>query len=352
MKYTIAFDADIFARQSNGGISVHFYHLITNLSRFRSVFLFYHSSKSKLIQKNSYFKLLSENKSIFVYKYSSLIGLKRVLINAQISIIAATYYSLVPLILGLPTIYTFHDAGQIKFIYKYFTLSRCLAFIAQTLTLNQASGISSDSQFSKAELLRYILIFPLFRNKPIYVTGNSSSLPLPPFSPKPDLNDSSLHLLYIGTRSFNKNFLSIIPAIAQLQNDIPCTLTISGGPLLSPKEINLLNSFDIKYTFQNNPSSPQLVQFYRQADIFIHSSMYEGFGITILESLTHSLLTVAVKIPPVFEIAGDSIIYSESNTSIDIYHALRKAAFFRETKDSNFSSLVRQKHPNLIGTLL
>ena len=74
-----------------------------------------------------------------------------------------------------------------------------------------------------------------------------------------------------------------------------------------------------------NLSSSQLVDAYSQADIFIHSSMYEGFGITILEALSHSLLTVAIKIPPVYEIAGDSIIYSKSNSPKDLYLALRNA---------------------------
>jgi len=327
MNYSIAFDGDIFVRQQNGGISVHFYYLIKNLSKTRNVFVFYHSFNRSKVLRNYYFRQLLDNNSIVIREYSDIIELKRMTYAYKISIMAATYYSLAPLLLGIPTIYTFHDAAAIRYINKYFTASRTLAIIAQFITLNLATGISSISEYSMTELLRYYLFFPFMRKKAIRVTGNSSSLRLSEFNPKPKPNHKNqmIHLLYVGTRKNYKNFLSVLPAINKLQENFPCFLHICGGSDLSAIELESLYSNKIKFSFTKNPSTNQLQTAYQQADIFIHSSLYEGFGITILEALTHSLLTVAVKIPPVYHLAGDSIIYSSSGSSADLYSALHQA---------------------------
>ena len=59
---------------------------------------------------------------------------------------------------------------------------------------------------------------------------------------------------------------------------------------------------------------PFLSQLYVSSDLLFHTSIYEGFGITVLEAMQSLCPVLAVDIPSVREIAADTIFYTQDGS--------------------------------------
>ncbi|MCK4815270.1 glycosyltransferase, partial [bacterium] len=92
-------------------------------------------------------------------------------------------------------------------------------------------------------------------------------------------------ILAVGSFKDQKDHESLIRAFAKLQNSLSATLVIVGEGPLRPKledliaELSLEKSVKLPGFFAN----PYL--WYRDADLFVLSSLYEGFGNVIVEAL-------------------------------------------------------------------
>ena len=130
--------------------------------------------------------------------------------------------------------------------------------------------ITVISEFTKQQL---IVIIPSFAHK-ITVVYN-------PVHPKiqPHIKDFNVTptILLLGTKS-NKNLERSLQAI----KDIPCKVVIVGE--LSATQTRLLTSLKISYTHKQNISFEAIITCYKQADIVCFPSLYEGFGMPILEA--------------------------------------------------------------------
>ena len=93
------------------------------------------------------------------------------------------------------------------------------------------------------------------------------------------------YLLYVGTIEKRKNLLTIIKSL-QLVNEIP--LIVVGKKTSYFKEVQqfiLKNNLSNRVIFLENVSNDQLPIIYQKASIFIYPSIFEGFGIPIIEAL-------------------------------------------------------------------
>jgi len=103
-------------------------------------------------------------------------------------------------------------------------------------------------------------------------------------------------LLYIGTIEERKNLLGLVKAIKQSKFDIP--LVIVGNKKDYFKQVMEYvadNNFSNRLIFLENISTQQLVYLYNLAKIYISSSIFEGFGIPIIEALASKVPVIAHK---------------------------------------------------------
>jgi len=64
--------------------------------------------------------------------------------------------------------------------------------------------------------------------------------------------------------------------------------------------------------------------FYQRASLFVMPSIYEGFGMPILEAMASSCPVVASDIPVLRETAGDAALFAQSGNSDSFSHAIQK----------------------------
>jgi len=117
-------------------------------------------------------------------------------------------------------------------------------------------------------------------------------------------------LLYIGTRVHYKNFDFLMKAFAQWQKSKNIDIVLVGPPLNDAEKTALVQLGIIEHVHVLDGVDDQRLRvLYHQALAFVYPSIYEGFGIPLLEAMACDCLVIASDIPSSREIAGDVPFY-------------------------------------------
>lgn len=108
-------------------------------------------------------------------------------------------------------------------------------------------------------------------------------------------------ILHIGTRN-NKNLERVIEALT----DIPCHLRIIGE--LNNNQFELLKKNHIKFSNSSNLSNSEIVEEYMKCDIVSFPSLFEGFGMPIIEGQATGRIVLTSNIEPMNSIASDGAV--------------------------------------------
>lgn len=196
-------------------------------------------------------------------------------------------------VLGLPankTILTVHDSVFIrdsKGLKKQFFIWMFLK-----LPVRHCRFVTTISEKSKAEILHYTGCDP----SKVVVIPNPVNSQI--FYREREFDVLNPVLLFIGSTP-NKNLDRIIEAL----HGLTCTLRILGR--IPEAHMLLLKKFDIHFTQVLNLSETEMAECYSTADIVIFPSLYEGFGLPILEGQKAGRAVLTSNISPMKEVAGD-----------------------------------------------
>ena len=119
-------------------------------------------------------------------------------------------------------------------------------------------------------------------------------------------------ILFVGRVAPNKAIHDLITAVALLhQNVAEAELRIVGGPTSDLYDATLAGlvealGLDENVTFTGWVDDDQLQREYRQASVFCTLSDHEGFGVPIVEAMTHGVPVVAFESTAIGETVGDS----------------------------------------------
>lgn len=188
------------------------------------------------------------------------------------------------------TVLTIHDCVSLHFTGRLSSL--LILWLWYRLPVRRVAAITVISQFSKDELLRFVHCDP----RQVHVIPN----PVPgEFVPYPKEFDADLPvLLQVGTGEHNKNLIRVAEAL----RGIPCRLDIVGR--LTERQRQALRSNAILYTEQSGLSDCEMIARYRNCDMVVFASTYEGFGMPILEANATGRPVVTSNLGPMPEVAG------------------------------------------------
>ncbi len=322
----IAFDSEIFLRQRSGGISVHFYSLIKHListSQCR-IFVLLNVREIPKYKRNLKFLELERLDKLTFIRYEFPHQLFKKIHEYKIELIHATYINPFLTFLPIPIVYTFHDNCPEKFLFKFPRFSYLLKITIRLYCFLFSKSIVFISDFTYREFISmYRILFNILPSKNVLISGNSISFDSPILLD----NKSKVHLnfTYIGLRGFYKNFEACVLAIDIFLKKHPLLdikLNIIGGGRFNNNEEELLSQCSFSYEHYAYIDQSELNTIYNYSNLFIHSSYYEGFGITVLEALYLKVPVVAVDIPPVRAIAKESIFYSKDESPNSLSSAI------------------------------
>jgi glycosyltransferase involved in cell wall biosynthesis len=114
------------------------------------------------------------------------------------------------------------------------------------------------------------------------------------------------YLLVVGTIEPRKDHATVIAAFERVRRHRPdLTLVIAGAPGWLPKH-TALELERPGVVVVGHVSDGELDRLYRSAEIVVNASIYEGFGLTVLEALARACPVVASAIPAHIELVGDA----------------------------------------------
>lgn len=204
-----------------------------------------------------------------------------------------TYCALV--LPGHRTVLTMHDMNLLEYYKARGLKSWLLRLLWYYLPMKRAAVVTCISEKTRKELIHY---YPWVEGKTV-VIGNPYDSAIT-YVPKSFPTEKPV-ILHIGTRP-NKNLDRVIQAV----RDIPCHLRIIGEPGGSQREI--IESFGLDYSIAVGLTDAEIVEEYRQADIISFPSLYEGFGLPIIEGLATGRIVVTSKREPMVSVAGGAAI--------------------------------------------
>lgn len=135
-------------------------------------------------------------------------------------------------------------------------------------------------------------------------------------------------LLYVGADDERKNLRRLMETMEVLHQklDCPATLICCGvGRKARDKYIPRLREAGIEGSveFAGFVSDEELRQMYDKADLFVFPSLYEGFGLPILEAMAAGLPVVTSRAASLPEVGGDAVVYCDAGDSTDMAAAIR-----------------------------
>ena len=148
-----------------------------------------------------------------------------------------------------------------------------------------------------------------------YVTPQAEKL----LQVKQNYNLPDKFLLSVGTLENRKNQLLIIKALQHLPDDIQ--LVLVGKPTSYKNTLTEYiteNQLDKRVVFLENIPFQDLPSIYHLSKIFVYPSVFEGFGIPILEALNCGVSVIAAKGSCLEEAGGKSSIYIDPKNDLEL----------------------------------
>jgi glycosyltransferase involved in cell wall biosynthesis len=343
----VLYDPQIFERQNFGGISRYFYEIINNINNpeFESEISIKYTSNSYLLSSEM-FKYQVEQRPDFHDQFlngkrflgkSKLFKLKTFFkpspdlsnFNYELTkdrfqkqdfdIFHPTYYKnyFLPYLKNKPFVLTIHDL--IHELYPEFFPLDDEIYSSKKELLQKASHIISVSNQTKSDLMKF---YDIPESK-ISVIYHGNSLKEDKISKEPRLDFK--YLLYVGQRKNYKNFYFFVSSISSLLKEDKRLKIICTGENFNPKELTFLklSGLEDKVMYMK-ANDHHLHYLYSNAEAFVFPSLYEGFGIPVLEAFSCGcpcLLSTGGSLP---EIGGDAALYFNPKDPDDIRNTVNR----------------------------
>ncbi len=141
-------------------------------------------------------------------------------------------------------------------------------------------------------------------------------------------------ILYVGTIEERKNLLTLIKALYYGKIDIPLVV-IGKHTQYMNRVIEFIEKHSlINIIFCDVVQNQDLPGIYQLADLFVYPSIFEGFGIPILEALYSKVPVITSKGGCFAEAGGTSTLYVDPNNVEEMTAAIKKVLYDRKLQET------------------
>jgi len=262
------------------------------------------------------------------------------------------FYHTLPIKKTKPTIVTIHDVTPLVMSSRYPKGIRgSLNLVRQWLDLQSVSAIITDSENSKKDIEKYLFV----PKEKIFVTPLAidpmygkeiSEEKLQEVKKRLNLPDKFI-LTVAGGPNPNKN----LPSLAEVTDRLDIPLVIVGKGMLQevrePVHPELIDMVRLKvYKHLILPgfvSNDDLNAIYHLATLYVQPSLYEGFGLPLLEAMTAGCLVASSNSSSLPEIYHEGAITFNPHKLASMEKAIKKALALSPKAKQNQIELAKEK---------
>jgi len=336
----ILFDHQIFSYQTYGGISRYFFEL---MDAFRSMDntsfeLALAFSDNEYLHKLGGFQV--EDILSSLGRSSKIRRLARYLLNRRVSmdslkrgafdIFHPTFFDpyFIRLLGGRPFVLSLLDMTPEVFpemfprrgVYSRLITSRWID--SKRELAHQAARVIAISENTKQDIVRFYGL----DEKRVTVVHLAGSLDPASAVVCTRLDQAGPFLLFVGVRGGYKNFDRFVRAAApiiQEEKDLR-VVCVGGGPFTSAEKA-LFDGLGVQGRFvQAGVTDKELAWLYQKARAFVFPSLYEGFGIPLIEAFSCGCPCAISRASCFPEIAADAASYFDPTNEESMTNAMRK----------------------------
>lgn len=255
------------------------------------------------------------------------------------------FFDTLPLHLFKKTVVTIHDVIPLIFPKFYPSgIKGKLRFKKQKLALKNVNAIITDSKNSKIDIIKYLNV-PEEKIHVIYLAPNDEFEKQDEKVIKKVLKKYNLpknYFLYVGDINYNKNIPQLIKMMKFIEDkDIKLVCV---GRNFSPKDIPewkwietqlALSNVEDRVIFVNNlltESMTDLSAIYSGAIAYIQPSLYEGFGLPVLEAMRCQTPVISAKNSSLIEVGATNVLFAQANAEDFAQRAIEVISWSKTTR--------------------
>ncbi len=213
----------------------------------------------------------------------------------------------------IKSVVTIHDLIYLHFPHQFGWISRKIYSLKVKYACRVANKIVAISEHTKNDLIRYLHINP-DKIEVIYQGVDPSFKTIRSKEENEKVREKynlpNRFLLSVSTIEERKNLLLTVKALKLLNSCIPLVVVGKSTPYTAEiKAYITANELDKQVVFLDNVEFQDLPSCYQLASAFIYPSIYEGFGIPILEALYSKVPVIAATGSCLEEAGGVGSIY-------------------------------------------
>ena len=229
---------------------------------------------------------------------------------------------------SVKSVLTIHDMIYLHFPHLYRFIDRKIYHWKTKKACKEADKIIAISQQTKDDIIRFYKVKP---EKIEIVYQGCNAIFYQKYS-KEQLQDirkkyaiPNQFILNVGTIEERKNALLIVEALHHSNIDFP--LVIVGRKTAYTHKIE---DYIQKHNLQkqvyiiDNVSFEDLPLLYQSAELFIYPSVFEGFGIPIIEAFNSDTAVIVSDISVFKEVAGEAALFFENNSKTDLADKIQR----------------------------
>ncbi|MCK5785817.1 MAG: glycosyltransferase family 4 protein [Candidatus Sabulitectum sp.] len=214
---------------------------------------------------------------------------------------------------NIRTVLTVHD---LRFLvnWKYLSLQRYLFLkLNMKASLIRADVVITVSRWIAEQIIETYGVSP----EKLHVIPNAAAS-----MPKVSLPDYTgrKYILTVGHLEPRKDHRTLLRAFAAVAGKWDGDLVVAGRGHLMEQLQSLADELGVgsRVRFTGGVNLAELSVLYAQSTCLVCPSVYEGFGMTLLEGMLAELPVIASGIPPHREVAGESVLWFEPGDHEDL----------------------------------
>jgi glycosyltransferase involved in cell wall biosynthesis len=330
----IGIDASRANREIKTGVEWYSYYLIEELKKItantQDQFFLYTDKKLKgdlsKLPKN-----WKEKKLFWPFKYFwTKIRLSLEMLKNKPDVLFIPSHVL-PLFFPKKTVITIHDLGYERYPEAYPKIFRFYLKKNYQLACRLAEKIIVPSNFTKKELITLykvpaekIEVVNLGYNEKIFRKIDEKEK-IENFLKK--IGIKKPYLLFVGRLEIKKGIKCLLQAYKFLllnYQSLDISLVLAGKPGYGYNEIKNLKSKIKNLIEVGHLNQDDLPYLYNGAEIFIFPSLYEGFGMPVLEAMACGCPVIASDIEVLKEVGNDAVLFFKTDDFKDLVKKIKK----------------------------
>ncbi len=230
-----------------------------------------------------------------------------------------------------PQVVTIHDMQYKTHPQDLAPLARCTTDVLVRLAARCCTRIIAVSEFARSEILRHTSA-PGAKVDVVYEAADPSFAEKIPAAAAREVRERLLKFdgpyLFCAANTYpHKNVAALVDAFGRLCGAIPHRLVLAGKPRLGEAAVEtaLVRLPDRSRVVRLDLlSRADLTALYQNAEAFVFPSLYEGFGLPVLEAMMAGVPVITTRMASIPEVGGDHVRYFDEKSPEDLAAKIRE----------------------------